>query len=182
MVASLLLGHLNINLFMLKSLPLIKGRITLSESLDNDDDILLELSYPEKRLDFYCYLYERREEIEAVTAFLLGISRAACRVGEIKEWIHGSFNACIPVYINSSAELCDKEKVIVRLPLPYKVGELEAPGNAEEKLRCEAATYIWIRNNCPTVPTPDLLGFGFTGGRTVCFPLSWTSEEQSLTL
>lgn len=109
---------------MLKSLPLVNGTITLSEALENDDDILLELSYPEKRLDFFCYLYERREEIEAVAAFHLGISKAACRVGEVKEWIHGSFNACIPVYIDNSAKRCGKRKVMVRFPLPYKVGEL----------------------------------------------------------
>ena len=70
---------------MPKSLPLVNGKITLSQALDNDDEILLELSYPKQRLDFFCYLYERQKEIEAVTAFHLGIPKAACRVGEVNE-------------------------------------------------------------------------------------------------
>ncbi|KAL4954293.1 hypothetical protein BDW69DRAFT_205332 [Aspergillus filifer] len=36
-----------------------------------------------------------------------------------------------------------------RVPLPYKCGERYYPGNCEEKLRSEAATYIWINENCP---------------------------------
>lgn len=62
------------------------------------------------------------------------------------------------------------KKVFVRLPLPYKVGEAPYPGNAEEKLRCEAATYIWIQNNCPDVPIPHLRGFGFSNGHSFSAP------------
>jgi hypothetical protein len=35
------------------SLPLLKKAITLQEALDEDEDILHELSYPEKRLGFF---------------------------------------------------------------------------------------------------------------------------------
>lgn len=50
---------------------------------------------------------------------------------------------------------------MIRFPLPYKVGELNYPGNANEKVRCEAATYVWIRENCRDVPIPHLWGFAF---------------------
>lgn len=37
----------------------------------------------------------------------------------------------------------------------------------EEKLRSEAATYIWMREHCPDVPVPMLRGFGVPGGLSV---------------
>ncbi|KAL8977811.1 MAG: hypothetical protein Q9205_006466, partial [Flavoplaca limonia] len=54
-----------------------------------------------------------------------------------------------------------EKRVMIRFPLPYKVGEEDFPGNAEEKLRCEAATYVWLQQHCPDVPIPRLLGFSF---------------------
>ena len=153
---------------MSHSLPLLRRTITLSEALDEDDDILNELSYPDKRLEFYCYLYQHRKDIEDIVAFHLGVPKDACTVAvEFREWVHGSFNACVPVYINKSVTF-GAEKVFIRFPLPYKVGESQFPGNAEEKLRCEVATYIWIQSHCPDVPIPCLRGFGFPGGLSVC--------------
>ena len=148
-------------------LPLLNGRITLTEALEAEDDILQQLSYPEKRLNFFVYLYKHRQDIEAIVSYHLGVSDKTCRAGEFKEWIHGSFNVCIPIYVNDPVRYRDK-KVLIRFPLPYKVGEPQYPGNAEEKLRCEVATYIWIQSNRPTVPTPYVWGFGFPGGQSVC--------------
>lgn len=59
---------------------------------------------------------------------------------------------------------------MIRFPLPYKVGEFKYPGNAEDKLRCEAATFAWIQENCPSTPIPYLWGFGFPGGPSVSNP------------
>jgi hypothetical protein len=75
----------------------------------------------------------------------------------------GSFNVCIPVRVNRAKS--PSNRVIVRFPLPYKVGEVQHPGNAEEKIRSEAATFIWIRENCPAVPIPYLWGLGFLTAR-----------------
>jgi hypothetical protein len=63
-----------------------------------------------------------------------------------------------------------------RVPLPYKVGEQHYPGNCEEKLRSEAATYIWINKNCPEVPTATLRGFGVPGGMSVSDDAPWYLE------
>ena len=41
------------------------------------------------------------------------------------------------------------------------------PGNVDEELRFEVATYIWIHEIYPTVPIPTLYGFGFPDGQTV---------------
>ncbi|EEQ31879.1 conserved hypothetical protein [Microsporum canis CBS 113480] len=38
-------------------------------------------------------------------------------------------------------------RVLLRLPLPYKVEEVFRPGNVDEKLRCEAGTYTWLQEN-----------------------------------
>ncbi|OJJ69560.1 hypothetical protein ASPBRDRAFT_198212 [Aspergillus brasiliensis CBS 101740] len=50
----------------------------------------------------------------------------------------GSYNVCIPVWVNPPSV----NRVLIRIPLPYKIGEATNPGNVDEKLRCEAATYI----------------------------------------
>lgn len=103
---------------------------------------LHELSYPQERLNFYFYLLEHREDIEKLVSFHLGVLRDTCKAAkDFREWVHGSFNACVPIYIDDTAKTRVK-KVFIRFPLPYKVGESQYPGNAEEKLRCEVATYI----------------------------------------
>lgn len=53
------------------------------------------------------------------------------------------------------------------IPLPYKVGELLYPGNADEKPRTEAATFVCIKDNCPDILIPQLQGFGFPGGQSL---------------
>jgi hypothetical protein len=73
------------------------------------------------------------------------------------------YNVCIPVYISPPSDA----RVLVRIPLPYKVREAKYPGNVDEKLRCEVASYIWIQENCPDVPIPRLFGCGFPDGHTV---------------
>lgn len=105
-----------------------------------------------------------REDIESVVSYHLGLHQAGdCRMGEVKEWIHGSCNVCIPFNVDKW-----NKRVLIRFPLPYKLGESTCPGNADEKLRCEAATFIWMRENCPEIPIPYLWAFGFTDGQSVC--------------
>ncbi|PYI11224.1 hypothetical protein BO78DRAFT_303496 [Aspergillus sclerotiicarbonarius CBS 121057] len=146
------------------TLPLLHKQITLASALDDDDNVLQELQYPEQRIQFYTYLLTNRSGIEAIVSHHLGLKgKHTCQIGEVKEWISGSFNVCIPVYIESWSGNA-RERVLIRFPLPYKVGEFKHPGNAEEKLRCEAATFIWIHENCPSIPIPHLWGFGFADG------------------
>jgi len=135
---------------------------------DDDDDVLHELSYPQKRREFYFHLLEHRQDIKHLVSFHLGVTRETCKAAkDFREWVQGSFNACIPIYIDDAARIRIK-KVFSRFPLPYKVGESQYPGNADEKLRCEAATYIWIQNSCPDIPIPCLRGFGFPYSQSVC--------------
>lgn len=117
------------------SFPLLGGSITLEEALDQEEDMLLDLSYPDSRIDFFVSIYSHRDDIAQLVSDNLGLGRChQCRLGEVREWIHGSFNVCIPVYVELT------KRVMIRFPLPYKLGESVCPGNADEKLRCEAAT------------------------------------------
>lgn len=128
---------------MAKTLPLLHGETSLETALGEDENMLHILSYPEKRFDFYVHLYKHRREIEAIVSYHLGLSwRDTCEMEEVKDWMAGSFNVCIPVPVNRAK--APSSRVMVRFPLPYKVGELQNPGNAEEKIRSEAATFIWI--------------------------------------
>ncbi len=131
--------------------------------------MLQQLTYWKKRIDFLVYLSERRAEIEALVSYHLGLSgNRTCSLAPLNDWIHGSFNMCLPVYVDNWKNR-PKGRVIIRFPLPYKVGEEKFPGNADEKLRCEAASYIWIQQNCPDVPIPRLLGFAFSGHQCVSY-------------
>lgn len=149
------------------TLPLLRGNTTLESALEQEEDILLELGFPEQRIDFFVSLYSNRADVENIASYHLGLSPLeTCRVGGVNEWVHGSFNVCIPLYVSKQGQ--DPEKrALIRFPLPYKLGESRNPGNLNEKLRCEAATFIWIHENCPEISIPRLWGFGFVGGESV---------------
>lgn len=145
----------------------ISNDITLDFALEEEHDLLRKLTYWNKRLAFAGYLRSHSDEIEAVIAFHLGLTDSGnCRLAPMGAWVHGSFNMCVPAYVKGW-ERCAEKRVMIRFPLPYKVGEEEVPGNAEEKLRCEAATYAWIQDNCPDVPIVRLLGFSFADDQCV---------------
>ncbi|RLM00024.1 hypothetical protein CFD26_107602 [Aspergillus turcosus] len=148
------------------TLPLLRRRISLEEALEDDDNVLQLLEYPQKLRDFKTRLISLKADIEATVAFHLRAKR--CQVAAEDNWMMGNYNICIPVCVNPPSE----NHVLLRIPLPFKVGEENNPGNVDEKLRCEVATYIWIHNNCPTVPIPSLYGFGFPDGQTFVEPSS----------
>ncbi|KAH1627748.1 hypothetical protein LV164_006399 [Aspergillus fumigatus] len=146
---------------MTKSLPLLRGNnISLEDALTDDDNILHRLDYPQKKKELWSHLLSHKSDIEELVSFHLRAKH--CQIADESDWLSGSYNACIPVYINPPS----KERVLVRIPLPFKIGEANNPGNLDEKLRCEVATYIWIHENCPTVPIPSLYGFAFPDGQT----------------
>ena len=144
--------------------------ITLDAALNSVDDMLLELSYPSKQF-FFLGLQSQGLNIEALVSFHLGLSaNEGCRMAEVTEWICGYYSVCIPIYVNGRRQLFGEagRRVLFRVPLPYKMGEEHRPGNVGEKLRCEAATFLWIQEKCPEVPIPKLFGFGFPSESCVC--------------
>ena len=146
------------------TLPTLKGNITYSEAADEEHNVLHELTYPRKREAFINYLLEHTKEIEDIVSCYLRLKGGEePHIVPREFWLHGSFNLCIPVVIKNWRKHPDGGGVMIRFPLSYKVGDLNYPGNSEEKIRCEVATYAWIHENCPDVPIPNLWGFAFTG-------------------
>ncbi|KGO69187.1 hypothetical protein PITC_096000 [Penicillium italicum] len=149
------------------TLPLLRGNTTLESALEQEEDVLLDLDYPEQRIDFFVSLYSNRDDIQRIASHHLGLGPSdTCRTGDVNEWVHGSFNVCIPLYLSKQGQYLGK-RALIRFPLPYKIGEFKNPGNVDEKLRCEAATFIWIHSHCPEISTPQLWGFGLVGGQSV---------------
>ncbi|CZT49600.1 uncharacterized protein RSE6_10473 [Rhynchosporium secalis] len=153
---------------MSNTLPLLGRRITLEQAQNADDNILHQLEYPRQRQEFFDHLSTHKAEIQTIVCYHLGVKE--CRVRDAQTWLSGSFNVCIPVSIDPPSKV---RSIFVRIPLPYKVGEENSPENVDEKLRCEVASYLWMRENCPDVTIPDLFGFGFPDG------LNFTTPEQA---
>jgi hypothetical protein len=119
---------------------LLHRSISYDSAREAESNILLQLSYPTKRFDFFLQLFQKQDEIKEVVACHLGLKgHQSCRLGDFAEWRHGTFNVCIPVYI-CNWNRRPKNRVMIRFPLPYKLGESSHPGNMDEKVRSEAAT------------------------------------------
>lgn len=151
---------------MLKPRSLLRGDITYDTAKDSDANILHELGYRDQKIRFFTYLYRNRELIKSLITRHLGLaSRDSCHLVDVEDWIHGSFNVCIRADVFDSIGAVERQ-VMIRFPLPYRIGEDYCPGNADEKVRCEVGTYTWLKENCPTVPIPHLYGYGLSSGRT----------------
>lgn len=144
---------------------LLRGEVTLSDALDRETNILQELTYPASAAAFRDRIARKSPTIQALIAHHLRLKKSShVRVADKSEWLNGSFNLCIPATVQDQG---NKRRVMMRFPLPYKTGESFRPGNGDEKIRCEAATYAWLNKECPTIPTTNLLGFGLSGGQRV---------------
>jgi hypothetical protein len=148
--------------------------VTLEEALDDDWDMIPTLIAFLKTRKYCQYLDRNRTHLEQVISRHLGIPSTDFVLLSQDHWVWGPFNICLPVDIkrtNRTSRL--PRQAILRLPLPFRCGEDYSPGDVEEKLRCEAATYIWLQQNCPSIPTPRLLAIGLKSvGRwflRVCF-------------
>lgn len=142
---------------------LLRGPITYSEAKEEETNILQEITYVALAAEFRDQIEARSATIEALVAHHLNLKASTSNIciSDRSEWLNGSFNLCVPVTVKS-------RRVLMRFPLPYKMAEAVRPGNGDEKVRCEAATYAWIREECPSIPTTCLLGFGLSTGQRVC--------------
>jgi hypothetical protein len=136
--------------------------LSYEEAKDREVNILHRLGYLDKQRRLYSHLYRRQGLIAERVAHHLGLKSASiCRVEKPKFWLKGSFNVCVPVSID------DSTRVLMRFPLGYRVGDEFQPGNGDEKVRCEAGSYAWIRQECPDIPIPALYGFSLSSGQCV---------------
>lgn len=150
---------------------LLRQNITYSMAKKEETNILHELGYWPQQNAFFDYIHEHRSLLAEIVAHHLGIHSSVCQVADMSDWLHGSFNLCVPVFIRNSS------RVLVRFPLPYRVGDNFRPGNSDEKVRCEAGTYAWLQEECPTVRTPRLYGFALSTGKVVCVNVQQTRNS-----
>ncbi|GBF65917.1 hypothetical protein TMEN_8635 [Trichophyton mentagrophytes] len=146
---------------MARKRRLMRREITFSSASKKETDILHALSFYPRSVNFFTRLQSNLSLIQQAAAYHLRLSPEACFVpSDFNDWHWGSFNVCIPVTV------AGRRRALIRFPLPHRVGELFRPGNADEKIRCEAGTYAWLQENCPSVPIPKLHGFALSTGQT----------------
>ncbi|TQS32384.1 hypothetical protein Golomagni_07299, partial [Golovinomyces magnicellulatus] len=139
---------------------MLLGEITYASAKKEDSNVLHRLTYFKKREVFFNIIIRHEAEVKKVIARHLGLrSTAKVNVVPWQQWLYGSFNVCIKVDVESDVK-DSPTQFMMRYALPYKIGEEPFPGNSDEKVCTEAATYEWLRMNCPTIPIPRLYGFG----------------------
>lgn len=144
--------------------PLLHENIGYEDARERETNILLRLTYPEAQRKFYDILSQRESLIQQRVAHHLNLSsHRICHVAAPQDWMQGSYNLCIPVTIGISKQ----QRVLMRFPLPHRVGDEVCPGNGDEKPRCEAATYKWMQQECSSIPIPHLYGFALSTGQCV---------------
>lgn len=150
---------------MTKRRRLLRGEITFSAAKEKESNILHALGYWDQQNDYFASLQRKIHLIEATVARHLNLDPKQCHAADPEEWLAGSFNVCIPIFIGSKHS---DPSLIIRFPLPYRVGESFNPGNADEKVRCEVGTYLWLQQNCPEITIPKFHGYGLATGQRVC--------------
>ncbi|CAG9951872.1 unnamed protein product [Clonostachys rosea f. rosea IK726] len=143
---------------------LLSGPITLCEAKEKGFNVVHQLEYPQLNEPSFGALRAKLTLFAPLLHHHLYVDPANCNVSPPENWRHGSFNVCVPARVDVPG-LTQPRFIMVRFPLPYRVGEATRPGNADEKLRCEAATYAWLQEHCPSVPIPHLYGVGFSTGQ-----------------
>lgn len=124
--------------------------ITEEEALDSDWDMIPTLTAFARTQEFCNELEQNRSQLEKVISRHLGIPVSEIVLLGQEQWVWGSFNICLPIDIKLAKYTPTvPRQAILRLPLPFRCGEEYSPDNVEEKLRCEAARYIWLRRFVP---------------------------------
>jgi hypothetical protein len=112
-------------------------------------------------------LQSRTDEIERVVTQHVSLQPGQhCTVAPPSDWLCGSFNVCVPIRLSGPRA----HRLLIKCPLPHRLGGLVDPRLLDEKVRCEAASFAWISQNCPRVPIPRLWGFALSNGLTVGVP------------
>jgi hypothetical protein len=76
--------------FLVRTFPRFREETTWNAALEPDENMPFDLPYPEKIIDFLVWINDHRTDIEVTVSHHLGLKNSACRLGEVKEWIHGS--------------------------------------------------------------------------------------------
>lgn len=140
----------------------------IGELEKEDHNMLVHLEWKRLQEEFFRYLEAETTTIETIVAQHLNLGvQQWCRVADRSQWLTGTFNVCLPVSVNNWRA----RRVLIRCPLPHRLGGLHTTMLMEEKIRCEAASFAWLSRNSPRVPIPYLWGFGLPSGLHVSLKL-----------
>ncbi|PGG97357.1 hypothetical protein AJ79_09228 [Helicocarpus griseus UAMH5409] len=146
---------------MVRTRHLRRGQeVTYSWAKTRENNLLIALDDYDQTRRYFNRFIEHSALIQQAVAHHLGISPKECELDEASNWMSGSYNLCIPVLVRG------QKQVLMRFPILHRVGESFRPGNADEKIQCEAGTYAWLKENCSSVPVPRLYGFALSTGQT----------------
>ncbi|KAF1737561.1 hypothetical protein CRV24_003181 [Beauveria bassiana] len=134
---------------------------SLVAAIESEDNKLVSMHYERLKEDVYASIKAQTRQIEALLCNLFRVSE--CRIVPSELWGFGSFNVAVLVRL-------PRKNVYLRLPFLHRIGEQHFPGNAEEKLRTEVGTYLWLHEHCPDVPIPQLHAFGLPDGSIYTAP------------
>lgn len=138
------------------------------QALNSCHNILPDLEERRTLLEFrQNQLVARQPQILDLAARHLGVPASDLIMFPPEDWLCGSFNICIQIYMFEKHHSRLFPAVMFRVALPFGVGEGFCPGTVEEKIRSEAANYAWLEKFSPTVPIPRLVGIGFPGSQSV---------------
>lgn len=167
-------------LTLLKPLPLEDDTISFHEAKENEFNILQRLTYVTLGSKFKDQIGGKIEIIEAIVASHLRLPKPyRVRVSYRAVWKIEDVNLDIPVILQSKGAKPIRY-LVMRIPIPFKTGESFRPGNGDEKIRSDAATCAWLNQECPSIPTPCLRGFGLSTGQNVCLLIINYSEYEHL--
>ncbi|EFW14151.1 predicted protein [Coccidioides posadasii str. Silveira] len=117
---------------MTRTRRLPRGEITYSGAKEEETNMLIALEDYGQTVKYFSHLLKQSDLICRAAAHHLGISPMECELDAFKHWLYGKFNVCIPIRIRG------RKEVLMRFPILHRVGESFRPGNADEKIRCEA--------------------------------------------
>ncbi|EPE05303.1 phosphotransferase enzyme family protein [Ophiostoma piceae UAMH 11346] len=147
--------------------------INHEDALDSESNVVASHAQFQSLLQLYMRLWEHKPAVSTLVAAHMGVSLEHIEMAHPSAWKRGSFNLVVPMLVNQSLQKDpgqnsdqnsqNPEQVLLRVPVPAKVGEEHHPGSVADKLRCEAASYIWMQQHCPEVRIPHLYGFSIPG-------------------
>lgn len=144
-------------------------RLDSGHSISYDSGDISVIHQAENVAEIYrlCQELQRHEnDIVAVTRHHLRLHRSdSCHIQS--QWTACRHHVCMPIQVTGSFNT----KLLIKFPLLIaRDAPCMAPRTTtylDESIRSEVGASAWMRDNCPTIRIPRLLGFGFSDHREV---------------
>ncbi|CAK7210072.1 hypothetical protein SCUCBS95973_000668 [Sporothrix curviconia] len=133
--------------------------ITREEALDRKINVVAQFTQYKAVADLK-RVWDHQDDWCTLVAAHVGVQPGRIQMSHPPAWKRGTFNLVVPMLLKGDGV---PPQVLLRVPMPAKIGEKQHQGSVADKLRCEAASYIWMQRHCPDIRIPHLYGFGIPG-------------------